>query len=72
MTTGDGDDRVVPAHSLKWVAAMQAAIPTPGGPVLLRYDIGVGHGAGKPLAKALDEQAEIYSFFAEALDIDWQ
>ncbi len=72
VTTGDGDDRVVPAHSLKWVAAMQAANPDEGGPVLLRYDLGTGHGAGKPLVKALEEQAEIYAFFAKSLGMDWQ
>ncbi|MEM7808434.1 MAG: prolyl oligopeptidase family serine peptidase [Planctomycetota bacterium] len=72
VTTGDGDDRVVPAHSLKWVAAMQAANPDAAGPVLLRYDVGTGHGAGKPLAKALEELAETYAFFAEALGMDWQ
>ncbi|MEL7238605.1 MAG: prolyl oligopeptidase family serine peptidase, partial [Planctomycetota bacterium] len=71
VTTGDGDDRVVPAHSLKWVAAMQAANPD-SYPILLRYDVGSGHGAGKPISKVLDEQADIFAFFAEALDMDWK
>ena len=71
VTTGDGDDRVVPAHSLKWVATLQHANPQTGGPFLLRYDVGTGHGAGKPLAKSLDELAETYAFFAKALDMTW-
>ncbi len=69
VTTGDGDDRVVPAHSLKWVAALQHEAE--GGPFLLRYDVGTGHGAGKPLAMALDEQAELYAFLVEALKMEW-
>jgi prolyl oligopeptidase len=70
VTTGDGDDRVVPAHSLKWVAALQANNPDSEA-VLLRYDVGSGHGAGKPISKILDEQADIYAFFARALGMDW-
>ncbi len=71
VTTGDGDDRVVPAHSLKWVATMQANNPNTEA-VLLRYDVGSGHGAGKPISKALDEQADVYAFLARALDMNWQ
>ena len=71
VTTGDGDDRVVPAHSLKWIAAMQAKNPAAEA-ILLRYDVGSGHGAGKPIAKVLDEQADVYAFLARALDMDWQ
>ena len=71
VTTGDGDDRVVPAHSLKWIAELQHKNPQ-GEALLLRYDTGSGHGAGKPISKVLDEQADIYAFLAKALDMDWQ
>ncbi len=66
------DDRVVPAHALKWIAELQHHNPTDGGPFLLRYDIGTGHGAGKPIAKALDEAADTYAFFAQALGVNWE
>ena len=71
VTTGDGDDRVVPAHSLKWVATLQAKNPNAEA-LLLRYDVGSGHGAGKPISKALDEQADVYAFLARALGMDWE
>ncbi len=66
ITTGDGDDRVVPAHSLKFTAELQTR-SSPQNLVLLRYDIGTGHGAGKPLAKALDEQADVYGFLFKTI-----
>ncbi|MGF1633786.1 MAG: prolyl oligopeptidase family protein [Phycisphaerae bacterium] len=69
VTTGDGDDRVVPAHSLKFVAEMQHTADPAGGPYLLRYDVGVGHGAGKPLSMALDEQADIFAFLHKTLEM---
>jgi prolyl oligopeptidase len=65
ITTGDGDDRVVPAHSLKFAAALVHA--NPSNRVLLRYDVKAGHGAGKPLAKALDESADVYAFVLQTL-----
>ncbi len=69
VTTADHDDRVVPAHSFKFAATLQecqtatqqqSAEPLP--PVLIRIDTKAGHGGGKPLAKVLEEQADIYSF----------
>ena len=71
VLTADGDDRVVPYNAFKFVATMQATDPDVY-PILLRHDVGSGHGAGKPISKALDEQADIYAFLARALGMDWQ
>jgi prolyl oligopeptidase len=61
VTTADTDDRVAPGHGKKLAARLQAA---QGGdePILLRVETKAGHGAGKPTAKILDEQADIYTF----------
>ena len=61
ITTADHDDRVVPAHSFKFAATLQA---TQGcdKPALIRIDSKAGHGAGKPTAKQIEEQADIWSF----------
>jgi prolyl oligopeptidase len=66
ITTGDTDDRVVPGHSFKFAAALQAA---QGGdaPILIRVDRDAGHGAGKPTSKRLDETADLWTFLAEHL-----
>lgn len=61
VTTADHDDRVVPAHSFKYAAALQAA-DTGDAPKLIRIDSKAGHGAGKPMSKVIDEYADIYSF----------
>jgi prolyl oligopeptidase len=68
VTTGDHDDRVFPAHSFKFAAALQHA---QGGsaPVLLRVETKAGHGAGKPTAKLIDEVADRYAFLIDALAI---
>jgi prolyl oligopeptidase len=68
ITTGDTDDRVVPAHSYKFAAALQHG---QGGdaPVLLRVDIAAGHGAGKPVSKLLDERADVLAFHARHLGL---
>lgn len=62
-TTADTDDRVVPGHSFKYVAALQAA-DSSGKPHLLRVDIRAGHGAGKPMAKVVEELADLWAFAA--------
>lgn len=67
LTTGDTDDRVVPAHSYKFAAALQAAGGR--GPVLLRVDTSAGHGAGKPVGKLVDERADVLAFHAEQLGL---
>ncbi len=66
VTTGDHDDRVFPAHSFKFAAALQHA---QGGdaPVLLRVETKAGHGAGKPTAKVIDETADRYAFLVKTL-----
>ena len=61
VTTADHDDRVVPAHSFKYAAALQAA-QTGNEPKIIRIDTKAGHGGGKPISKVLEEQADIYSF----------
>jgi prolyl oligopeptidase len=66
ITTADHDDRVVPAHSFKFAAALQAAHKGKN-PVLIRIDVNAGHGAGKPTAKVLDEWADIWAFCLENL-----
>jgi prolyl oligopeptidase len=62
VTTADHDDRVVPAHSFKYAAALQAANNGANPPTLIRIDTKSGHGAGKPMTKVIEEQADIYSF----------
>jgi prolyl oligopeptidase len=61
VTTGDHDDRVVPAHSFKFAATLQEKQAGPL-PVLIRIDVNAGHGAGKPVSKTIDEQADIQAF----------
>ena len=61
ITTADHDDRVVPAHSVKFAAQLQAC-QAGDKPCLIRIDTKAGHGGGKPLAKRIEEQADIYSF----------
>jgi prolyl oligopeptidase len=61
ITTADHDDRVVPAHSFKFTATMQEAQAC-GNPVLIRVETMAGHGAGKPISKAIEEEADVWSF----------
>ncbi len=61
ITTADHDDRVVPAHSFKFGATLQAAQGCDD-PVLVRIESEAGHGAGKPISKTIQEQADIWSF----------
>jgi prolyl oligopeptidase len=61
VTTADHDDRVVPAHSFKFIAALQAG-HTGKNPVLIRIDKSAGHGAGTPTGKVIDEVADKFSF----------
>ncbi|MFB6454630.1 prolyl oligopeptidase family protein [Chitinophaga sp. Hz27] len=61
VTTADHDDRVVPAHSFKFAATLQADNAGPN-PTLIRIDTNAGHGAGKSVTKMIDEAADIWSF----------
>ncbi|MCK9270190.1 MAG: prolyl oligopeptidase family serine peptidase [Bacteroidales bacterium] len=61
VTTADHDDRVVPAHSFKFISELQAN-QSCANPTLIRIETKAGHGAGKPTTKVIEEYADIYSF----------
>ena len=61
VTTGDHDDRVVPAHSFKFAAELQAK-QAGKNPTLIRIETDAGHGAGTPISKTIDQYADIYGF----------
>ncbi len=61
ITTGDHDDRVVPGHSFKFAAALQAS-QAGEAPVAIRIDTDAGHGVGKPVGKLIDERADVLAF----------
>jgi prolyl oligopeptidase len=69
IVTADHDDRVVPAHSFKFAAALQAAQGGPA-PVLARIETRAGHGAGKPTAKIIEERADVLAFLVAALGLE--
>jgi prolyl oligopeptidase len=68
ITTADHDDRVVPAHSFKFAAALQAA-QAGDAPTLIRIETRAGHGAGKPTTKLIDEAADRWAFLIRALGL---
>lgn len=61
ITTGDHDDRVVPAHSFKFAAELQSK-QTGSNPVLIRIETDAGHGAGTPVSKTIEQYADIFGF----------
>ncbi len=61
VTTGDHDDRVVPAHSFKFAAELQAK-QAGNAPTLIRIETDAGHGAGTPISKTIDQYADIFGF----------
>jgi len=71
ITTGDHDDRVVPGHSFKFAATLQAAQAGPA-PILIRIDTKAGHGGGKPLDKVLDVAADEMAFAVKNLQMSAQ
>ena len=70
VTTADHDDRVVPAHSFKYAAALQDA-QTGNNVKIIRIDSKAGHGAGKPISKVIEEQADIYSFILYNMGVEY-
>lgn len=71
VTTADHDDRVVPAHSFKFIAELQAK-HTGTAPVLIRIDKKAGHGAGKPLSMQIEENTDIWAFVFKHLGIAYE
>jgi len=69
VTTADHDDRVVPGHSFKFTAALQAAQAGPQ-PVLIEIETKAGHGAGKPTSKLIEEQADRFAFLVKTLAVE--
>lgn len=69
ITTGDHDDRVVPAHSFKFAATLQEKNDGTN-PTLIRIDTNAGHGSGKPTSKLIDEQADVFSFMMYNLGME--
>jgi len=72
ITTADHDDRVFPAHSFKYTAALQAAQKGPN-PILIRVETRAGHGGGMPLSKRLEVTVDHYAFLVRVLgDAGWK
>lgn len=69
VTTADTDDRVVPGHSFKYAAALQAAGIGPK-PHLIRIETRAGHGAGKPTDKIIEEYADMWAFLAAHMGLE--
>ena len=69
ITTGDHDDRVVPAHSFKFAAELQDK-HAGDTPVLIRIETDAGHGAGTPVSKTIEQYADIYAFTLNAMGFD--
>lgn len=71
LLTADHDDRVVPLHSLKFIAELQHQLgkKVEDRPLMIRVDTKAGHGAGKPTAKTIEELTDIYCFIENALGI---
>jgi prolyl oligopeptidase len=69
ITTADHDDRVYPAHSFKYAAALQAAQSRPK-PILIRVETRAGHGAGMPLSKRIEATVDQYAFMAKELQVE--
>jgi prolyl oligopeptidase len=71
ITTGDHDDRVYPAHSFKYTAALQEA-QAGAKPILIRVETRAGHGAGMPLSKRIEATVDQYAFMANELQLAYR
>ncbi|CAL1541986.1 unnamed protein product [Lymnaea stagnalis] len=74
LLTGDHDDRVVPLHSLKFIAELQHVLGNSEkqtNPIIIRVDTKSGHGFGKPTAKVIEEITDIYSFIYQTVGLEW-
>ena len=71
VTTGDHDDRVVPAHSFKYAANLQAKNPGNPNPLLIRIETDAGHGAGKPTSKRIEAAADIWAFMFQNMKFNY-
>ena len=70
VTTADTDDRVVPGHSFKYIAALQAAENAGTAPHLIRIETRAGHGSGKPTSKIIEETADVFAFLGHFTGLD--
>lgn len=76
LMTADHDDRVVPSHSLKYIAKLYELVrnakDVQRNPILIRIEVKAGHGDGKPTSKVIDEVVDMYSFLQRVLQLEWK